>query len=199
MLHGNMDDRDVIQTALLTYLDPDPSYPGKYPQRPYVVLRPELVKTDRKWFSPELKAELSHFKQRQSEKDLSADNRLEVNLSVFRLSKLELANRTLLGPVGYIPPPIRPLQDYSWDEHILVTKEDPQGGSLLAHKNNRDHRLDRVATFAWTSLPQYSLDGRACTLKMEMPMGMHIAYVTFVLVRTTSGWQIISKNEVVML
>lgn len=197
--HGNMDDRDVIQTALLMFLDPDPGHPGKYPKRQYIVLRPELVKTDRKWFSPELEAELSDFKRMQSEKNLSADDRLEVNISVDRLSKLELTNRTLLGPVSYVPPPLLPLQNYSWDEHIHLTKDDPQGGSFLAPRNNQDRRLNGVTIFAATSLPQYSRDGGACILNIEMPMGMHVEYVTLVLVRTTSGWKIVSKNDILIL
>ncbi len=186
----NMDDRDVIQTALLSFFKAEFWHSRDWKTTKYVVLRPQLRSRSRDFYAQLLQARIDALKEDlKVEKKPPVDSVL-VKRDSDRLARLVAVQKRKLGTNKYVPPPVRALYSYVWDKRILLTYK----GSTVEPadpKYRLERRYGRVGVYASVSLPVYAPDGNSCILDMSLPWSIHSASATFVLRRVKGRWSIV--------
>ena len=187
----NLDDRDVIQAALLSFLKQEPWYAAEWKSKDHVVLRIRPKMPKREDYAKlldqsieKLKPELEGAKKdREASYYVKRDKlALEVLLPLKRSARLQQS---------YVVPGDRPLIAYAWDRRILPTDKPWSHLRPLGIRTKRDPEFADVRVFAQVDLPTYSPDGSVSIVSMSIPWSIHSADVTFIMRRKISGWKIL--------
>lgn len=197
---GVSDDRDVIQTALLSFFTPAEWHSADWKPKESVVLRTQFINKDRPEFSQEFKSMFDRC--REAWKELSKAK--EAEFSATRRERLTTlyneANESYMGiqaAVGqithggtYTPPVIAPLPSFAWDKRIRVSDRSNRPGS------SNDKSLEEWTVYADAARPCYSKDGNWAIVSFRIPWSIHSAKVWFLLERGASMWLVRSTSSV---
>jgi hypothetical protein len=186
----NLDDRDVIQTALLSFSHREWWHSRDWKTTKYVVLRPQYIAMSRDFFTQLLQARIDALKA-----DIALEKKPPTNPSSVKRDGAYLAGLVSLKLTSqragkYVAPAVRSLESYQWDKRIVLT----YNGSTVEPADPRrrlDKKYGKVGVFAAVSLPVYSPNGDACILNMRMPWSSHSSDTTFVLKRTKGKWTVV--------
>lgn len=188
------DDRDVIQTAMLSYFTK--LKPGDFGPKHHVVLRTQFVSKDRaefpmahKGIRSSLQSQLGSLtKSLKYDNDVRADRKLEDRASAESVNRELEALALVKGNFGgsdYGPPPLIPLKSMGWDERVKVTDRSNDG---RVEEKNRDKSLEPDTVYAQATRPSYSRNGRYAIVSLWIPCYIHMACNTFLFERRVGGW-----------
>ncbi|MBS1715207.1 MAG: hypothetical protein JST30_12810 [Armatimonadetes bacterium] len=196
------DDRDVVQTAMLSFLKHEPWYASDWKPKDYVVLGTKFRETERVSFT----SALDHLREsvdadlkgiREGLATTAHETKADVERLRRELARLERSKKSLdaikdadtdSGP-RYVPQGIAPLAGRSWDKRIKVT--DKSNRFLFRRDDkNADPSLEKWTVYGYASPPSYSSNGRYAIVGLGIPWSMHSSLVTFFLQRTAEGWKI---------
>lgn len=190
---ANTDDRDAIQTSLLSFFKREKWHSADWKTTTYVVLNPKYrVKTRPSY--PSVLSELIADAKRELEaaKSEKAAAVAEYVVQAKRdLKALTDVQMNFLMSVRYVVVPPKPISSFTWDKRIWVTDEARRRFDFGRPKNSNP-KLKQVGVFAYVSPPCYSGDGVHCIVSMNIPWSIHSADVSFVLTRSAyhDGWSI---------
>lgn len=191
------DDRDVIQTALLSFFRHEEWHSGDWKPKSHVVLRTQF----RSKLRPDFNAELELIRencQRELEyatespkkdekltpkevarlKEYAEDSRRE-------LSALAAVKSNLSIGTDYMPSAIAPLKSMTWDSRIILSDK---WNRRFRETNENDKSLEQRTVYASASRPAYSPNGRYSIVFFSIPWSIHSADIRFLLERKAGVW-----------
>jgi hypothetical protein len=189
------DDRDVIQTALLSFFTPEEWHSADWKPKFKVVLRTQFRSKDRPNFretmnslEQELRSDVNSLveyiakRQHDAQETKRLGNLLEDTR--IQLNAVESLNQRNYAET-YRPPDLHPVKSMEWDKRILLSDETNR--PRFWNKKNNPKIEDRTVE-ARTTRPTYSPDGSIAIVEFGIPWSIHSADVTFVFERTANGW-----------
>jgi len=187
----NLDDRNVIQAALLSFFKPEPWYAADWKSTGHVVLYIRHKLPKRADYSKTLDRLIEYLKSEieAAKKDRGGAYYLKRDTSALKV--LLSLQRSSKGRLTYRVPKDRPLFSYAWDSRILPTDKEWSHLRPIGYGTKQDPEFADVRVFSQVDLPTYSPDGGVSIVSMTIPWSIHSADVNFVLRRGTSGWEIV--------
>jgi len=188
----NLDDRDVIQTALLSFFKQQPWYAADWKPAKRVVLRVRSKMPKREEYPKRLDRIIEDLKIELDAAKKYQDAVYYAKRDKQALDALIPFHGSAKGQQTYTFPREKSLFSYTWDRRILPTdKEWSHLRPFAVPKNKRDPEFAAINVFAQVDLPTYSPDGNVAIVSMSVPWSIHHADVTFVMLRGASGWKIV--------
>jgi hypothetical protein len=187
----NMDDRDVVQTALLSFFKPEIWYAREWKTSSHVVLRIPPKTPKRGDFAKLLDSLIENVKRELEAAKVDKEAADYARRDAAALERLLPLQRSSKGPQAFDLPKDRPLSEYTWDRRINTTQKDWAHLRPFRPGMKADPEFAGVRVFAECGLPAYSPDRNVSIVSMAIPWSIHSADVTFVLKRGKNGWEIV--------
>jgi hypothetical protein len=191
------DDRDVIQTAMLSLFTREPWHSSDWRPKRHVVLRPKYGSATRKPFA----AQLREAKER-SQRDIDYINRALPDRKTKSAEKITLQKellraqnefkvfaeiqRHMLDGPPYTPEALKQPDSLSWDKRIVVSEKSNWYG--MFRNPNADKSLEEHTIYATAEPPSYSTSGRYAILNLSIPWSIHSCDVYFFYERQGDKW-----------
>ncbi len=199
----NLDDRDVIQTVLLSYLSHPGGWTSTSSKPKFVVLRPNY----RSWPQSVSKGKAGYADSLNSMVEGTVEeiarlkgvkNQVERTKSTEQLALLRQLAPTVRTPRTYAPAQIVTLKSMTWDSRVILT-DTGSTFDIAPRDKSFDERLDHVAIFGEFSPPSYAPDGNTCIVGLSFLWSMHGGEASYILKRSPNGWTIVTHSEVFFL
>jgi hypothetical protein len=173
--NANLDDRDVIRTALLALAD-DKDWVFDWRPNLQAILGTQYESPKRRSFSELLNREI-----RQVHEDVySREHVMNHPLLGLRELNMLLALRSRGNGGAYVCPPVLPLTSYLWNKRIVLALPS-------AYLPGAKPKLRKEEGFLTVYLPSYSPDGEACILDIDRPWGERMHEADTLLLRRLKG------------
>jgi hypothetical protein len=191
------DDRDVIQTAMLSFFVRQEWHSADWKPKQHVILRPSFRPASRADFSLSVKEGIREAQRNVAhlesaigtpKTDPATTKRWKRALQVAEaeLSGLAAIQKNMLGAPAYKASPIVQPGSLTWDKRILVT--DKSNRPRFGPDNNRDASLETWTVYATAAPPTYSPNGRYALIQLHIPWSMHSSDITFYMERVGEKW-----------
>lgn len=199
------DDRDVIQTALLSFFHKEEWHSADWTPKAHVVLRIQLHSKARPTFDEEFKAIVedcqSNLKYATTELKKNSKMTLEKKSWLKKaeaeakadLAALEGIKSHLTEGAAYVPPPLVSLKSMAWNSRIILTDK---SNRREFDDDKADRSLEYSTVYARTSRPTYSPNGRCAIVEFRIPWSIHSAKVRFVFERKDGIWVQVVVNAI---
>ncbi len=191
------DDRDVIQSALLSFFHEEDWHAPDWKPKKHVILRPSFSSKPRANFKAALSGfvkgnaeELKYATRELYEKkgkltpDQIAELKQVIETDQKQTRAIEEAQRHLEDGEPYIPAQIVPIKSHKWDPRIVISAK----SNRYSFGKERDETLEAGTVYATASPPCYSANGRYAIILFHIPWSIHGADVGFLYERTSAGW-----------
>ncbi len=199
------DDRDVIQTALLSFFHKEDWHAGDWTPKSHVVLGTQLRSKVRPNFQEEFNSirercakdmEYATIElKRSTTMKLDCKSRLEKVIADSKrdLAALEVVKYQLSEGAAYVPPPLVPLKSMAWDSKIILTDK---SNRFKFDDRNADRSLEKWTVYAYAFRPTYSPNGRYAIVEFRIPWSIHSAEVRFLFARKHGTWTRIMVSSI---
>jgi hypothetical protein len=192
----NTDDRDVLQTAMLSFLgERQYWWSSSWKPKNYIFIRTQ-TEVEKKSFEELVERvcydfeEFITYAKGVSEAKLSKKE-LEFKRFYLESGQAFLKARSTSSQRTYTPQPLRPIKSMTWDKRIVVTDDSIRLRRRFDDKKPTDSRLEELGVYVSAYRPSYSPDGTMCIVKMSIPWSMHSADVVFLMERLSgNSWKI---------
>lgn len=192
------DDRDVIQTAMLSFFTHEEWHSSDWQPKKHVVLYPKFFRKEREDFRSCLKELLTSCQEELNEggkamRDETSDERKHaiqhyIAVAEKAVISLEKVDRDAWTGATYVPPTVIAPSAMQWDKRIKVTEKTNR--ILRTLRNESEHSgLERWTVYGYPSLPAYSPNGRFAIVKLSVPWSIHSADVIFLFERVNKEWK----------
>lgn len=199
---GQNDDRDVIQSMLLSFFKREDWHSADWKPIRHVVLGTKASGKERQSFQValnQLRADtvtsITSCKDYVNSANKEQAREARRQLAEYRktLKSLDGVRRSVGKSGTYSPPPIRPFSSMPWDPRIIVTDK---SNRYFTPEVSADTKLERSTVYAYADLPSYSNDGRYAIERFRIPWSIHSAEVWFVLERKNGNWVRVAHRAV---
>jgi len=190
------DDRDVIQTSMLSFFKHEEWHAADWKPKDFVVLNTQFRPKSRREFTEAFQGLLKAVKDEEqgwkdaTEKQENAGDldRLRRGLADLQRNLKALEGSNALSAIGdFQAPPLRPLKQREWDKRIKVTDG---SNRVFTGRERADTNLERWTVYGTAAPPSYSSDGHFAIAEFHIPWSIHSSHVTFFLEREPDGWKI---------
>ena len=185
---SQMDDRDVLQTVVLTVLK-DASAKHRY-----AVVDPHWYSQPRGSYGHDLQDAIDGIRFELEQSGFDSDWQKEVTSQKATLAKLIALRNEARSSGRYSSPSIRPLASYSWDKQITFDDKAFFGWGMLESLGKRGARIENAWFRGNFALPAYSVDGQFSVVSHSFPEGMHFGTSTYFLSREGRGWVVVAEK-----
>ena len=192
----NNDDRDVIQTAMLSFFTNEEWHAADWTPKKHVVLRPTFTSKERQPFATALKEakkraqEVLRYFEKLPKAKLDAEQQARWKREIHRTESDLIAlvdiEKHMLEGSAYAPEPIKQPKYLNWDKRIIVT--DKSSRFMFRDDKNSDKSLERWTVYAYPDPPTYSENGRYALLNLSIPWSIHSCNIMFFFERQKGKW-----------
>ncbi len=187
------DDRDIIQTCLLSFYQEHHYQLREWNATTKVVLRSKYEKSTGQGLHAALAEAIDYSKREFNYYELALKKKQKVDSKELALKIPKMrANLTALQGMksrivksgDFLPPPQMELKEMLWDKRILVN-------DTIAKDRLRNDGYIKGGVYASTTRPSYSPDGKQVYVMFSIPWSIHHGDVYFFLERAGQKWVLV--------